>query len=57
MADWSNLSNNEIRMKMNSMSLEYENLKNKINKLMSEMDNLDIEYDQARKELEKRSKK
>ena len=56
MNDWSNLSNSDIRMKINSMELEYEAVKNKINNLFSELDRLDIEYNKANKELEKRSK-
>lgn len=57
MNEWSNMSNNEIRMKMNSMELEYEAIKNKISNLVSKLDSLDIEYNKARKEIEKRSKK
>ena len=56
MVEWSNLSSTDIRMKMETMSLEYENLKNKINSLITEMDNLDIEYNNAKKELERRKK-
>jgi hypothetical protein len=55
--DWGNLSNTDIKLKMNSMSMEYDKLKNKINNLFSELDRLDIEYNQAKKELERRSKK
>lgn len=57
MIDWSNLSNTEIRMKMSSMTTEYEAIKNKINILINKLDALDIEYDKAKKEIEKRSKK
>ena len=51
------MSNNEIRMKMNSMEMEYEAIKNKISDLVSKLDSLDIEYNKARKEIEKRAKK
>lgn len=57
MIEWDKISNAEIRKKMESMTLEYEGLKNKINKLIEQMDNLDIEYNKAIKEIEKRSKK
>lgn len=57
MIEWDKISNAEIRNKMESMTLEYEGLKNKINKLIEQMDNLDIEYNKAIKEIEKRSKK
>ena len=57
MIKWDTISNAEIRKKMESMTLEYEGLKNRINKLIEQMDNLDIEYNKAIKEIEKRSKK
>lgn len=38
------------------MKMEYESIKNKINNLVSELDKLDIEYNNANKELNKRSK-
>lgn len=57
MIDWSNMSNTEIRRKMESMTLEYESIKNKINDFISKMDMMDIEYDKAKKEIERRSKK
>ena len=57
MIDWKNMGNIEIRQKMESMSLEYESIKNKINSLINQMDNLDIEYDKAKREIERRSKK
>lgn len=57
MIDWSNMSNTEIRRKMESMTLEYESIKNKINDFISQMDMMDIEYDKAKKEIERRSKK
>jgi uncharacterized coiled-coil DUF342 family protein len=56
MINWENISNSEIRTKMISMVNEYESIKNQINKLISKMDTLDIEYDKAKKELEKRTK-
>lgn len=55
--DWENLSNTEIRVKMSSMTNEYEAIKIKINNLLNKLDALDIEYNKAEKELEKRSKK
>lgn len=57
MNEWSNMSNMEIRQKMESMILEYESIKNKINKLINNLDKLDIEYDNAKKEIERRGKK
>lgn len=57
MIEWSTMSNTDIRVKMSSMEMEYENVKNKISGLIDELDKLDIEYNKAKKELEKRSKK
>jgi regulator of replication initiation timing len=57
MKDWKNMSNTEIRVKMSSMELEYDAIKNKINNLVSELDRLDMEYNNAKKELENRLKK
>lgn len=57
MSKWENMSNSEIRSKMTSMTNEYESIKQKINNLFSELDTLDIEYDKAKKELDKRTKK
>jgi hypothetical protein len=57
MERWEKMSNAEIRMKMSSMEMVYESIKNKINNLVSELDKLDIDYDNAQKELNKRSKK
>lgn len=57
MIEWSTMSNTDIRVKMSSMEMEYENVKNKISSLIDELDKLDIEYNKAKKELEKRSKK
>lgn len=54
---YSEMSNTEIRMKMTSMEEEYEYVKNKINSLVDKLDSLDIEYNKAKKELEKRTKK
>jgi hypothetical protein len=54
--DWTNMSNTEIRMKMQTMEMEYESVKNKISVLIDELDRLDNEYEQAKKELNKRSK-
>lgn len=53
---WDTMSNTDIRVKMSSMEMEYENIKNKINQLITDLDKLDIEYNKAQKELEKRSK-
>ena len=39
------------------MTDEYEVIKNKINILINKLDALDIEYNKAKKEIEKRSKK
>jgi uncharacterized coiled-coil DUF342 family protein len=57
MIDWKNMSNMEIRQKMDSMKYEYESLKNKISDIITQMDNLDNEYNKANKEIENRSKK
>ena len=54
--DWKNMSNANIRDKMVSMSNEYEYIKNKINELFSKLDLLDNEYNNAKKELNRRSK-
>lgn len=54
--DWKNMSNANIRDKMVSMSNEYEYIKNKINELISKLDLLDNEYNNAKKELNRRSK-
>lgn len=56
MIEWNNMSNTDIRVKMSSMQMEYEAIKNKINTLLNELDKLDIEYNKACKELEKRGK-
>lgn len=53
---WDTMSNTDIRVKMSSMEIEYESIKNKINQLITDLDKLDIEYNKAQKELEKRSK-
>lgn len=54
--EWSTLSNAEIRMKMESMKMEYEAIKNKINAYVDKLDELDKSYNNASKELHKRSK-
>jgi uncharacterized protein YlxW (UPF0749 family) len=54
--DWKNMSNVDIRNKMNSMTNEYEYIKNEINKLISKLDSLDSEYNNAKKELNRRAK-
>ena len=53
---WDTMSNTDRRVKMSSMEMEYESIKNKINQLITDLDKLDIEYNKAQKELEKRSK-
>jgi hypothetical protein len=53
---WENLSNTEIRIKMKSMEMEYEAVKNKINTLLNTLDELDNEYNKANKEINKRMK-
>lgn len=57
MEKWNEMSNTEIRMKMENMKMEYNVIKNQINKLLDKLDNLDNEYIKGYKELEKRSKK
>jgi hypothetical protein len=54
---WNEMSNTEIRMKMENMKMEYDVIKNQINRLLDKLDNLDNEYIKGYKELEKRSKK
>lgn len=54
--EWCDMSNTEIRIKMQSMENKYEAIKIKISHLIDELDNLDNEYDKAKKELLKRSK-
>ena len=50
------MTNTEIRLKMKNMEMEYESIKNRINNLVSKLDKLDIEYNDAQRELKKRSK-
>lgn len=57
MNEWGNMSNTEIRMKMQSMEMEYESIKNKINHFIDELDKLDNEYNKAKREIERRIKK
>jgi peptidoglycan hydrolase CwlO-like protein len=57
MINWETLSNSEIRNKMTSMENQYESIKNKVINLIGDLDNLDIEYNKAKKEIEKRSKR
>lgn len=57
MINWEILSNSEIRNKMTSMENKYESIKIKINKLIGELDTLDAEYNKAKKEIDKRSRK
>ena len=54
--EWCNMSNTEIRIKMQAMEMEYESIKNRINKLIDKLDELDIDYNKGKKEREKRSK-
>lgn len=54
--DWNSMSNIEIRMKMDSIKMEYESTKNKVNKLLDVLDELNDEYNKANKVLEIRSK-
>lgn len=54
--EWCNMSNTEIRIKMQAMEMEYESIKNRINKLLDKLDELDIDYNKGKKEIEKRSK-
>lgn len=56
MTDWQNMTNTDIRMRLQSMEYEYEAVKNKINNLINQLDDLDVEYNKGKKELEKRSK-
>lgn len=57
MKDFKNMSNGEIRSYMSSMENEYKSVKNKINNLIGKLDELDVEYNNAKKELDIRAKK
>ena len=57
MRDFKNMSNSEIRSYMSSMENEYKAVKNKINNLIGKLDELDVEYNNAKKELDIRAKK
>jgi hypothetical protein len=57
MRDFKNMSNGEIRSYMSSMENEYKAVKNKINNLIGKLDELDVEYNNAKKELDIRAKK
>ena len=49
--EWCNMSNTEIRIKMQAMEMEYESIKNRINKLIDKLDELDIDYNKGKKEI------
>ena len=51
------MTNTEIRMNLDSMKMEYEAIKNKINHLFNELDMLDNEYIRGQKVLEERTRK
>lgn len=57
MKEWSKMTNTEIRMNLDSMKMEYEAIKNKINHLFNELDMLDNEYIRGQKVLEERTRK
>ena len=54
MKKFQNYTNSELNLKMKSLENEYEANKHKILELISEMQKLDIDYAEAKREIEKR---
>ena len=54
MKKFQNYTNSELNLKMKSLENEYEANKNKILELISEMQKLDIDYAEAKREIENR---
>ena len=50
--EYSNMSNAEIRLRLDSLSNEFESKKLKLNELCEEMDKIEREYLKAKSELE-----
>ena len=53
---WSNMSNSNIRVKLESLRHEHESIKTKIDKLIGEMKDIEIEYLNGNEFLIKRHK-
>lgn len=56
MKDFKNMSNGEINIELKNLENEYENIKNKVLKLIERMQELDKDFIEGKKELSKRSK-
>ena len=54
MKKFQNYTNSELNLKMKSLENEYEANKHKILELISEMQKLDIDYAEAKREMENR---
>ena len=54
MKKFQNYTNSELNLKMKSLENEYEANKHKILELISEMQKLDIDYTEAKREIENR---
>ena len=54
MKKFQNYTNSELNLKMKSLENEYEANKHKILELISEMQKLDIDYAEAKREIENR---
>ena len=54
MNKFQNYTNSELNLKMKSLENEYEANKHKILELISEMQKLDIDYAEAKREIENR---
>lgn len=54
MKKFQNYTNSELNIKMKSLENEYEANKHKILELISEMQKLDIDYAEAKREIENR---
>lgn len=54
MKKFQNYTNSELNLKMKSLENEYESNKHKILELISEMQKLDIDYAEAKREIENR---
>jgi predicted nucleic acid-binding Zn-ribbon protein len=50
--EYSNMSNAEIRLRLDSLSNEFESKKRKLSELCEEMDKIEREYLKAKSELE-----
>lgn len=55
MKKYNNFTNAELNLKLKSLENEYEMKKRKVLDLIEEMQKLDIEYSEAKKEVENRN--